>query len=134
MQTAQQLFDQLVLLTLESETFYAQDFQLDSSVYRIFNYRLSSYSDFLRPAALECRGIMFELDEQNRCIKRLASRPMQKFFNLNENPMTMDLDLSKVDTVELKADGSLMSTYTHTTTNFVSSRRAHCSRNKRSTR
>jgi RNA ligase len=113
MQTAQQLFDALVQLTLEGETFYAQDFQLDSSVYRIFNYRLSSYSDFLRPSALECRGIMFELDVENLCVKRLAARPMQKFFNLNENPMTMDLDLSQVDTVESKADGSLMSTFTH---------------------
>jgi T4 RnlA family RNA ligase len=113
MKTDQQLFDELVQLTLEGETFYAQDFQFEGSLYRIFNYRLSSYSDFLRPSALECRGIMFELDEANRCIKRLAARPMQKFFNLNENPFTMDLDLSKVDTVELKADGSLMSTYTH---------------------
>lgn len=114
MKTAQMLFDELVALTMDPcEAFYAQDFQLDGSVYRIFNYRLASYTNFLLPGAMECRGIMFELDEQNRCVKRLASRPMQKFFNLNENPMTMDLDLSKVDTVELKADGSLMSTYTH---------------------
>lgn len=111
---SQQLFDQLMDLTRDPcEAFYCQDFSLDSSVYRIFNYRLASYGNFLLPGALECRGIMFELDLDNLCMKRLASRPMQKFFNLNENPMTMGLDLSKVDTVELKADGSLMSTYTH---------------------
>jgi T4 RnlA family RNA ligase len=113
MKTEQMLFDELMELVLKTEVFYCQDFQLESTVYRIFNYRLSSYSDFLLPSALECRGIMFELDVDKLCMKRLASRPMQKFFNLGENPMTMNLDLSKVDTVELKADGSLMSTYTH---------------------
>lgn len=113
MKTDQMLFDELMALTQANEAFYCQDFSLGTSVYRIFNYRLASYSDFLLPSALECRGIMFELDVANLCVKRLASRPMQKFFNLNENPMTMGLDLSKVDTVELKADGSLMSTYMH---------------------
>jgi T4 RnlA family RNA ligase len=114
MNTDQKLFDELVALTQDPcEAFYAQDFQLDSSVYRIFNYRLASYTNFLLPGALECRGIMFELDIDNLCVKRLASRPMTKFFNYQENPMTMDLDLSKVDTIELKADGSLMSTYIH---------------------
>jgi T4 RnlA family RNA ligase len=113
MKTEQMLFDELMELVHTTEVFYCQDFQLDSSVYRIFNYRLSSYSDFLRPSALECRGIMFELDTENLRVKLLASLPMSKFFNLGENPMTMGLDLSKVDTVELKADGSLMSTYTH---------------------
>jgi T4 RnlA family RNA ligase len=114
MKTTEMLFDELVALTLDPcEAFYAQDFQLDSSVYRIFNYRLATYTNFLLPSAVECRGIMFELDVQNLRVGRLAARPMQKFWNLNENPMTMDLDLTKVDTVELKADGSLMSTYTH---------------------
>lgn len=114
MKTAQQLFDELMDLTRDPcEAFYCQDFSLDSSVYRIFNYRLATYSNFLLPSAQECRGIMFELDLDKLCMKRLAARPMQKFWNLNENPMTMGLDLSKVDTVELKADGSLMSTYLH---------------------
>lgn len=110
----QELYDQLMDLTRDPcEAFYSQDFSLGSSVYRIFNYRLASYTNFLLPGAMECRGIMFEMDIPNSRPLRLASRPMQKFFNLNENPMTMGLDLSKVDTVELKADGSLMSTYMH---------------------
>ncbi|UQJ95715.1 RNA ligase 1 and tail fiber attachment catalyst [Klebsiella phage CPRSB] len=29
---------------------------------RIFNYRMASYTDWLKPGALECRGIMFEMD------------------------------------------------------------------------
>jgi RNA ligase len=44
---------------------------------------------------------------------RLAALPMQKFFNLNENPSTIGLDLTQVDEILLKADGSLMSTYLH---------------------
>lgn len=111
-QYQQTLFANLEALVASSEAFYRQEFQLDSSRYWIYNYRLASYSDFLLPGALECRGIMFEVDGSNQAI-RLASHPFFKFFNLNENPMTMGLDLSKVDTVELKADGSLMSTYTH---------------------
>lgn len=106
-----QLYNDLIALTQSGDTFYSQDFKLDDSQYRIFNYRLSSYTEFLKPGAMECRGIMFELRDGEAA--RLASRPMQKFFNLNENPMTMNLDLSLVDTVEAKADGSLMSSYMH---------------------
>lgn len=108
----QELYNELMVLTKDSDVFYFQDFNLDGSVYRIFNYRLASYTEFLKPSAIECRGIMFEVDALGAMV-RLASRPMPKFFNLNENPLTMGLDLSKVDTVELKADGSLMSSYIH---------------------
>lgn len=94
------------------EVFYCQDFDLEGKKYRIFNYRLASYTEFLKKSALEVRGSMFEVTPTGEFI-RIASRPMQKFFNLNENPTTMNLDLSLVDTVELKADGSLMSTFTH---------------------
>jgi len=107
-----ELYNQLMALTQDGDAFYFQDFELDRVKYRIFNYRLASYSDFLKPGALECRGIMFDITDG---IAELVARPMQKFFNLNENPMTMNLDLSQVDTVELKADGSLMSTFIHWT-------------------
>ncbi len=103
----QQLYDDLIHLVDSNEAFYYKDFELDQSVYRIFNYRLASYTDFLEPNALECRGVMFEISPGFR----LASLPMQKFFNLNENPLTMDLDLSDIDEITLKADGSLISTY-----------------------
>lgn len=107
----QNMYDNLMALTSGSETFYFQDFDLEGHTYRIFNYRLSSYTEFMKPSALECRGHMFEL--RNGEVIRLAALPMQKFFNLNENPMTIGLDLTMVDTVELKADGSLISTYMH---------------------
>lgn len=105
----QNMYDNLLALTSGSETFYFQDFNLEGTTYRIFNYRLSSYTEFMKPSALECRGHMFEVEGDTAV--RLAALPMQKFFNLNENPMTIGLDLTQVDTVELKADGSLMSTY-----------------------
>lgn len=105
------LYEHLIALTKSNEAFYYQDFNLDSKTYRIFNYRLASYSDFLLPGALQCRGTTFEVqDNQPIC---LAVLPMDKFFNLNENPLVIDLDLSKVQAIEDKADGSLMSTYIH---------------------
>lgn len=107
----EKLYNDLMALVEKSEAFYYKDFELDGITYRIFNYRLASYTDFLEPGALECRGIMFEVNHGRP--QRLASLPMEKFFNLNENPMTMNLDLTKVVMVELKADGSLISTYRH---------------------
>ena len=113
MQNAYQttMYEQLMQLVKDSETFYFQDFDLDGRTYRIFNYRLSTYTEFLRPSALECRGHMFRVAADGSA--ELVALPMQKFFNLNENPFTMNLDLSQVDSVDLKADGSLMSTFMH---------------------
>ncbi len=110
----QKLYDDLMSLT-DNEAFYFKDFRRGVTVYRIFNYRLASYTEFLRPSAMECRGIMFQVESESVSAKaiHLVSLPMEKFFNLNENPMTMDLDLSVVKSVELKADGSLISTYVH---------------------
>lgn len=107
----EKLYNNLLALAESNEAFFYKDFVVGDCVYRIFNYRLASYTDFLEPSALECRGIMFELEDG--VMRRLASLPMEKFFNLNENPLTMDLDLSEVASVELKADGSLISTYMH---------------------
>ena len=115
----QQLYDNLMSLVETNEAFYYKDFIKSGAVYRILNYRLASYTDFLQPGALECRGIMFEVEHEGRDAKglRLVSLPMEKFFNLNENPSTMDLDLSEIDLIELKADGSLISTYFHVDAN-----------------
>ena len=119
-----ELYVDLMSLVLSNKSFLSKDCKLttrDSTdaelveYYRIFNYRLPSYSDFCLPGALECRGIMYEIkmDESDRVWvpHRLVSHPMEKFFNLHENPFTMDMDLSGVDFVEEKADGSLISTF-----------------------
>lgn len=109
------LYSNLINLTKQNESFYYDDFLLDESTYRIFNYRICSYSDFLLPDALQCRGVMFKVS--NKTIDaipiRLSCLTMEKFFNLNENPFTMNLDLSNVKEITEKRDGSLISTYIH---------------------
>jgi T4 RnlA family RNA ligase len=108
----EQIFNNLELLITENDAFFRQEFILDEKIYWIYNYRLASYTDFLAPSAIEARGIMFEVTNEGKFI-RLASRPMQKFWNLNENPNTMDIDLNMIESISNKADGSLISTYIH---------------------
>lgn len=107
MNRAEQLYTNLSSLVESNEAFYFVDHVFNDITYRVFTYRLASYTDFLNPDALECRGHMFMLDST----PKLVSLPMEKFFNLNENPFTMDLDLSDVDFIHDKRDGSLISTY-----------------------
>jgi len=111
-QYQQTLYDQLIALTSTTDAFFFADHTHERIKYRIFNYRLASYSLFCLPSAQECRGIMFELDECGDAI-RLAALPMHKFYNLHENPFTMDVDLTTVDRIMVKSDGSLISTYMH---------------------
>lgn len=107
------LYCQLIELCSQNPAFYFRDYQAsESSIYRIFNYRLSTYSDFLAPGAFEARGSMFEVSNSGELI-RIASRPPKKFFNYGENPLTLNLDLSEPALVMKKEDGSLMSTYIH---------------------
>lgn len=51
---------------------------------RIFSYHVASYTDWLQAGALESRGIMFELDENDKPV-RVMCRPMAKFFNYQEH-------------------------------------------------
>ncbi|KAK6540178.1 hypothetical protein TWF694_008997 [Orbilia ellipsospora] len=104
------LFSDLMKLCASSEAFYYVDQNYNGINFRVFSYRIASYSDFLLPGALECRGHTFRLDPSSVPPAVLASIPMEKFFNVGENPMTMDLDWSKVVRAEDKRDGSLIST------------------------
>lgn len=107
------LFENLMNLTMDSENskfFFKDAFTSLGTKVRIFSYHIASYSDWLLPDALEARGIMFELDEDDKPV-RIMSRPMQKFFNLNENPLSMNLNLSEIMFYMTKEDGSLISTY-----------------------
>ena len=97
-------------LVANNEAFYFADFEGDGHILRIFNYRLASYTDFLAPDALECRGHMFEVDSNREAVRLLSWTP-EKFFNYQENDFTMNLDLTQVDEVYDKLDGSLISTY-----------------------
>lgn len=107
-----ELYKNLMNLCESSEVakFFYKDFTgpMDGK-FRVFSYHYASYSEWLKPDALECRGIMFEMDGDTPI--RIASRPMEKFFNLNENPLTMGIDISDVEYIMDKADGSLVSSY-----------------------
>lgn len=105
------LFNNLMEVTERDKTkfFYKDAVSPFGTTFRVFSYHLASYTDWLEPDALECRGIMFEMDGDEPV--RIASRPMEKFFNLNETPFTMNLDLSKVVLAMAKEDGSLISSY-----------------------
>ena len=109
----EQLFYDLMSLCSKSETFYFKDFENLGTTYRIFDYRLASYTDFCERSALACRGIMFQIDDKGKYV-RLSSRPMDKFFNYAENPFTM-IDKSTLSTeIEMaidKLDGSLISSF-----------------------
>jgi T4 RnlA family RNA ligase len=105
-----QLFTELQALIASNEAFYAQTFESNGHIYKIYNYRLASYTDFLAPSALESRGVMFEVDASDDPVE-LKVLPQPKFFNAYENPFTMDLDFTAVDAIYDKLDGSLMSTY-----------------------
>lgn len=108
----QSLYNDLLALTQVNEAFYFKDSVKDGVLYRVFSYRLASYSDFLLPSALECRGVMFEIAEDATPV-RLAALPMNKFFNYKENPITMNLDFHNAKQIMYKLDGSLISTYYH---------------------
>jgi T4 RnlA family RNA ligase len=85
----------------------------DNVIYRIFNYQLPKYSDFLRDGALSCRGSMFRINTETNEVT-LASLPMDKFFGYGENPSTMKIKFEDIKEAYLKVDGSLLSTYLRT--------------------
>lgn len=76
-----ELYDNLMQLVKTNEAFYYVDHVLNDIIYRVFTYRLASYTDFLEPDALECRGHMFRVDGDG---VELVSLPLEKFFNLHE--------------------------------------------------
>lgn len=109
-----QLWDNLNALAIQ-EAFFFVDQQKDDTWYRIFNYRLVNYTAFMQDDATECRGHMFEITQEGSTAVpiRLAAWPLHKFFNMNENPKTMDLDLSSISRITEKHDGSIITTYMH---------------------
>lgn len=94
----------------EKKEFTYVDQKLDDKTYRIFTYRLASWSTFQdNPEALECRGIMYDITDEDNLI--LVCRPQQKFFNVSEGDVKHDPhDLFYVYE---KLDGSLISTFIH---------------------
>lgn len=101
-------FENLKKLVEISEAFYSVENEYMGETFTTFTYRLASYSDFKdneHLGSLEARGITFR-NSDGKCV----SRPMAKFFNLNENPYTEIIDYSDVQEIQVKEDGSLIST------------------------
>lgn len=109
------LYHELLELCDKNEAFYWNDsVSKAGGKYRTFTYRLASYTDFMQPSALECRGTMFEIDDDNNLI-RVACRTPQKFFNAYENPLVMfpkDTLSTEIVLAMDKRDGSIISTFT----------------------
>ena len=82
----------------------------DSYTYRIFNYQLPKYSDFLKEGAMQCRGTMFRINNNDNSVE-LVSLPMDKFFGWGENPSTSNIKPEDIKEAYVKEDGSLLSTY-----------------------
>ena len=89
------------------DAFYYKDEEHKGRKFRIFNYRLATYSDFNNDIdSLELRGLTFDL-ETEKCYLGL-----HKFFNDRENPFTqIEWDENDVLDVREKLDGSLIQTF-----------------------
>jgi len=104
-----ELFNNLMSLADDvNSPFYFVDQERYGDIYRIFSYHYTDKSSWLFPDALEARGSMFEVDKEGNPI-RIASRTMQKFFNVGEVDF---IEYSGTPTLVMnKADGSLISTF-----------------------
>lgn len=106
-----ELFNGLTALVASDESFYSKDLRLDGRVFRVFNYRLASWTSFQKPFALECRGTLFDVTAPE--YPKLVSLPPAKFFNVEEgNGLESHLG-NTIRAKMVKLDGSLISTYMH---------------------
>lgn len=106
-------YQEIMSICNDSDVFFFTDHIMGDNLFRIFNYRFASYNDWTQsPLTFELRGLMIEIDQNGEFIK-VASRPPCKFFNKNENPFTMDLQLNQPGLVCYKEDGSLISTFVY---------------------
>jgi RNA ligase len=104
---SEETYQNLLKLVENNESFYFKDFTLKDSIYRIFSYRLASWSSFMEPSALNCRGIMFDVTDKENVY--LVSLPPEKFFNYEEG--SVNHSVGNFGDKMHKMDGSLISTY-----------------------
>ncbi|CAF1222110.1 unnamed protein product [Rotaria sp. Silwood1] len=109
------LYDELMSLCSQDDTFYYKDIRLYSVKYRVFNYRLCSYATFQsRTAALNCRGTMFNITNPKNI--QLVSLPLEKFFNYEEGFGRKQFhERGRLGDKMEKMDGTLISTFLHGT-------------------
>ena len=105
-----------------SDAFYFSDRIVNNRTFRVFNYRLTSWTEMLRPNAKNCRGTTFIMPEREcQHINRgdgyydsiptepeLVCLPPEKFFNVEEGGV--DHTQYKIGCSMTKLDGSLIST------------------------
>lgn len=102
------LYTDLMELCSKTDSFYFVDQMNDGVRYRVFTYRLASFTDFQNRNAVECRGHTFREDADGW---KLASLPMSKFFNFGEHiGWGTEMDMTKIVSIMDKLDGSLIST------------------------
>lgn len=104
-----QLYYNLLSLCDGVDYYYKDDVTINGTQVRVFTYRFGQYTKWVKPSALECRGIMFEMKDGKPV--RIMSRPPEKFFNLYENPFTADACYEDIEYLMTKEDGSLVSSY-----------------------
>ena len=99
--------NQAMEITKNNDAFYYKDEEHKGRKFRIFNYRLASFSDFNEnPLSLELRGLTFDLKTGKMYLG------LHKFFNDNENPCTM-IEWNENDILDVreKLDGSLIQSF-----------------------
>lgn len=93
------------------DAFYYKDFKYYDQRFRVFNYRLPVYHDWLvSRSAVELRGLLVEIDDNGNLIK-IASRPPRKIFHLNENRLSQRVPLIHPSLVSDMLDGTLIMTF-----------------------
>lgn len=107
--------EQCDLIVEKNNAFYRTEQVIDCVEVHIYNYRLASYTDFKDPIgdgkteAFWLRGLTFTRHPGETEWKRYLMLP--KFFNVGETIgwMPEDFEGKKIDSIQLKHDGSLIS-------------------------
>jgi T4 RnlA family RNA ligase len=81
--TIETLFNQMKELTEHSEKFFMNHHEYRGRNVVVFDYSLTIPANFDSQAALECRGSVFEVDE-NMNFVQCVCRPYEKFLNSHE--------------------------------------------------
>jgi len=103
-------FNKAMEIVENNDAFYYKDEEHKGRKFRIFNYRLATYSDFNNDIdSLELRGLTFELNSKGTKKPYLG---LHKFFNDGENPFAMvEWDENDVLDVREKLDGSFIQVF-----------------------
>ena len=104
------LYNDLMELCDDNDAFYYSDRVVGNKVYRVFSYRLVSWTEMQRHNAKNCRGTTFLVSQEgnNLVYPVLVSLPPEKFHNYHEG--NVDHSKHTIGCSMTKLDGSLIST------------------------